>query len=93
MIIIGERINGMFRDIAEAIREKDPKPVQDWAKKQEAMGSGYLDLNVGPAVSDRVSAMKWLVEVTQEVSDLPFVWTLLTMMLSKPAWRFANDRP
>ncbi|NMB41069.1 MAG: methyltetrahydrofolate cobalamin methyltransferase [Firmicutes bacterium] len=71
MIIIGERINGMFRDIAEAIREKDPKPVQDWAKKQEAMGSGYLDLNVGPAVSDRVSAMKWLVEVTQEVSDLP----------------------
>ena len=71
MIIIGERINGMFRDIAVAIREKDPKPVQEWAKRQEAMGAGYLDLNVGPAVADRVSAMKWLVEVAQEASKLP----------------------
>jgi len=71
MIIIGERINGMFRDIAKAIREKDPTAVQEWAKKQEAMGSGYLDINVGPAVSDRVSAMKWLCEVTQEASKLP----------------------
>ncbi len=71
MIIIGERINGMFRDIAKAIREKDPTAVQEWAKKQEAMGSGYLDINVGPAVSDRVSAMRWLCEVTQEASKLP----------------------
>ena len=71
MIIIGERINGMFRDIANAIRERDPRAVIEWAKKQEAMGAGYLDLNVGPAVADRVSAMKWLVEVTQEASKLP----------------------
>lgn len=71
MIIIGERINGMFRDIAQAIREQNPAAVQEWAKKQEAMGAGYLDLNVGPAVADRVTAMKWLVEVTQEASNLP----------------------
>jgi 5-methyltetrahydrofolate corrinoid/iron sulfur protein methyltransferase len=71
MIIIGERINGMFRDIARAIREKDPGPVQEWARKQEAMGAGYLDINVGPAVADRVSAMRWLVEVTQEATKLP----------------------
>ncbi|NMB35036.1 MAG: methyltetrahydrofolate cobalamin methyltransferase [Firmicutes bacterium] len=71
MIIIGERINGMFNDIAHAIREQKPAAVQEWAKKQEAMGAGYLDLNVGPALSDRVTAMKWLVEVTQEASDLP----------------------
>ncbi len=71
MIIIGERINGMFRDIAKAIREKDPAPVQEWARKQEEMGAGYLDINVGPAVSDRVDAMRWLVEVTQEASKLP----------------------
>lgn len=61
----------MFNDIAHAIREQKPAAVQEWAKKQEAMGAGYLDLNVGPALSDRVTAMKWLVEVTQEASDLP----------------------
>lgn len=71
MFIIGERINGMFSDIARAIREKDPGPVQEWACRQEAMGADYLDLNVGPAAVDRVSAMRWLVDVTQQASKLP----------------------
>ncbi|KKM09182.1 methyltetrahydrofolate:corrinoid methyltransferase [Clostridiales bacterium PH28_bin88] len=70
MLIIGERINGMFSDIKKAIQEKDPRPVQEWARKQEEGGARVLDLNVGPAVPDKVDAMKWLVEVTQEVSDL-----------------------
>ena len=35
MIIIGERINGMFHDIAQAILENDPRPVQDWAKSRK----------------------------------------------------------
>jgi len=71
MFIIGERINGMFHDIARAIRRKDPGPVQEWARRQEAMGAAYLDLNVGPAVADRVPAMRWLVAVTQDASKLP----------------------
>ncbi|HOB86079.1 MAG TPA: methyltetrahydrofolate cobalamin methyltransferase [Bacillota bacterium] len=71
MIIIGERINGMFRDIAQAIKERNPKVVQEWAKKQEENGAHYLDINVGPGSPEPVEAMKWLVEVTQEVTDLP----------------------
>ena len=71
MIIIGERINGMFKDIAKAIKEKDPAPVQEWARKQEYNGAHYLDINVGPSSPAPVEAMQWLVEVTQEASDLP----------------------
>jgi 5-methyltetrahydrofolate corrinoid/iron sulfur protein methyltransferase len=71
MIIIGERINGMFKDIAKAIRERDPAPVQEWARRQEKNGARYLDLNVGPSSAEPVEAMQWLVEVTQAVSDLP----------------------
>ena len=70
MIIIGERINGMFQDIAGAIRDRNPIPVREWVKKQEDAGASYLDLNVGPAVSDRISAMKWLVEVAQQTSRI-----------------------
>ncbi|MGI9953289.1 methyltetrahydrofolate cobalamin methyltransferase [Moorellaceae bacterium AZ2] len=70
MLIIGERINGMFNDIKRAIQERDPAPVQEWARRQEEGGARALDLNVGPAVADKVGAMKWLVEVVQEVSDL-----------------------
>jgi len=70
MLIIGERINGMFNDIKQAIQDKNPAAVQEWARRQEEGGARALDLNVGPAVQDKVSAMEWLVEVTQEVSNL-----------------------
>ncbi len=71
MIIIGERINGMFTDIGNAIVTRDPKAVQEWAKKQDAAGAGYLDINTGPKSKNQVEDMKWLVEVAQEVSDKP----------------------
>ncbi len=71
MIIIGERINGMFKDIAKALEDRNPEPVQEWARKQEQNGAHYLDINVGPSSTEPVEAMKWLVEVTQEASDLP----------------------
>ncbi len=71
MLIIGERINGMFNDIKKAIQDRNPVPVQEWARRQEKSGARALDLNVGPAVTDKKSAMEWLVKVTQEVSNLP----------------------
>ena len=49
MIIIGERINGMFIDIAKAIRERDAAVIQEWARKQEQNGARYLDINVAPS--------------------------------------------
>ncbi len=70
MIIIGERINGMFRDIAGAIRDRDGAVIRDWALRQEKSGAHYLDINVGPGSSEPVEAMKWLVEMAQEASDL-----------------------
>ncbi|NLM45691.1 MAG: dihydropteroate synthase [Firmicutes bacterium] len=71
MFIIGERINGMFKDIADAIRARDPYPIQKWARRQEACGARYLDLSIGPLVRDQEKAMRWLVQTTQEVTDLP----------------------
>ena len=69
--MIGERINGMFKDIGEAVAKFDPKPIQEWAKKQEAAGAAYLDINVGPTAADRVKSMRWMCEVVTEVSDVP----------------------
>ncbi|NLM52137.1 MAG: dihydropteroate synthase [Firmicutes bacterium] len=71
MFLIGERINGMYRDIAEAIRKEDPLVIQAWARRQADCGARYLDLNPGPATRDQVKTMRWLVKVTQEVCDLP----------------------
>lgn len=68
MILIGERINGMFRDIGRGIREGDKAPIHEWALKQLKAGADYLDLNVGPASENPVQAMVWLVETVQEVA-------------------------
>ena len=71
MYVIGERINGMFKNIGDAIAEKDPKPVQEMAEKQLANGSDALDINVGTRVpkAERGDVMEWLVRTVREVTD------------------------
>ncbi len=71
MITIAERINGMFRDVKNAIKDKNASVIQEIAKKQTEAGATYLDINVGTAAADQLDAMRWLVEVTQEAVDTP----------------------
>lgn len=71
MILIAERINGMFKDVKGAIQEKNKKVVQDLAKKQTDAGATYLDVNVGTAAADQEGTMQWLVESIQEACSTP----------------------
>jgi 5-methyltetrahydrofolate corrinoid/iron sulfur protein methyltransferase len=71
MIIIAERINGMFRDVKQAIAKKDKKVVQQLAKKQTEAGASYLDVNVGTAAADQEGTIQWLVEAIQETCSTP----------------------
>jgi len=50
MFVIGERINGMFKVIGDAIAAKDKRPVQKMAADQLAAGADALDINVGTRV-------------------------------------------
>jgi len=71
MILIGERINGMFLDVKEAIQTHDKTVIADWAVKQTQAGADYLDINVGTAAADQEGTMKWLVETVQEAVATP----------------------
>ncbi len=71
MIAIGERINGMFLDVKQAIEEKDKTVIQDLAKRQTECGASYLDVNVGTAAADQEGTMAWLVETIQETCKTP----------------------
>jgi 5-methyltetrahydrofolate corrinoid/iron sulfur protein methyltransferase len=71
MILIGERINGMFTDVKDAIASKNKQPIQELAKKQTAAGATYLDVNVGTAAADQEGTMQWLVETIQETCSTP----------------------
>jgi len=79
MILIAERINGMFTNVKQAIAEKDKKVIQELAKKQTEAGAAYLDVNVGTAAADQEAAMQWLVETIQETCSTP-----LSMDSQKP---------
>ena len=71
MIVISERINGLFTSVGKAIDNRDAKFIQEHAMKQVACGSNILDINVGPGREDGPAAMDWLVRTVQEVTDLP----------------------
>lgn len=71
MILIGENINVMSKTIGQAIRERNPKPVQDMAIAETKAGVDYLELNVGPARKGGDEMMKWVVETVQAVADRP----------------------
>ena len=71
MIVIGERINGMFKDVKQAIVDRNGKIIQELAIRQTEAGAAYLDVNVGTAAADQEGAMQWLVETIQEVCSTP----------------------
>ena len=72
MLIISERINGLFRSVGRAIDARDEKAIRDAALRQIECGANALDLNVGPGRGCySPDTMKWLVETVQSVTDLP----------------------
>jgi len=70
MFVIGERINGMYNDVKKAIQNKEKGPIQELALKQVKAGASALDINVGPATTDKEGAMVWLVKAAREVTDI-----------------------
>ncbi len=70
MIVIGERINGQFPQVAKAIDAKDAKFIQELARVQVDAGAHFLDVNTGPGREDAAGAMSWLVTTIQDSLDV-----------------------
>lgn len=71
MILIGESINIMSKTIGPALRERNPKPIQEMALAELKGGVDYLDINIGPARRGGDELMEWVVNTVQEVTDKP----------------------
>jgi len=69
--VVAENINIMSKYTGNAMRERDAKPIQEWAVKLTERGADLLDLNLGPARKGGPEMMQWLVKTVQEVTDLP----------------------
>jgi 5-methyltetrahydrofolate corrinoid/iron sulfur protein methyltransferase len=70
-LCVAENINVMSNTIGPAMRNKDPKPIQEMAVKLTENGADVLDINLGPARKGGPEMMQFVVKTVQEVSSLP----------------------
>ncbi len=72
MKIIGESLNVIGKVIGQAMKDRNPEPIQEMAKAQKAAGVDWIDVNLGPARKGGPELMEWVVKSIQEVvPDVP----------------------
>jgi 5-methyltetrahydrofolate corrinoid/iron sulfur protein methyltransferase len=71
MLLIGENLNVMVKRIGQAMKDRDPQPIQELAAAEAEAGVDYIDVNLGPARKGGEELMAWVVKTVQEVVDLP----------------------
>ena len=93
MILIGENINVMSQTIGPALKERNPKPIQELAKAEAETGVDYLDLNIGPARKAGDEIMTWVVNTVQEVTDKPLSLDTTNLIAMEAGLKTAKSKP
>ncbi len=71
MKIIGEKINGTRKRVAQAIAERDADFIKNLAVKQAEAGSTWLDVNAGTHPAQEPDDLIWLIDTIQPEVDIP----------------------
>jgi 5-methyltetrahydrofolate corrinoid/iron sulfur protein methyltransferase len=85
MYIIGENIHIISPRVKKAIAERDEKFFQDTAVRMVDAGADAVDLNIGPQKKHGHEILPWLVEVVEEVVDVPLVFDTTNLMAIEAA--------
>lgn len=93
MIIIGESIHIISKDVSTAVKERNPKFIQDLAVAQANAGVDYLDINLGPARKNPEETAEWLVNTVQAVTDLPLSIDTLNPVAMEAGLKACKRRP
>jgi 5-methyltetrahydrofolate corrinoid/iron sulfur protein methyltransferase len=65
---IGENLNVVTKVLGQAMKDRDPKPLQEMAEKEAEKGVDFIDVNIGPARKGGEELMTWIVKIVQEVA-------------------------
>ncbi len=71
MQIIGEKINGTRKQVAQAVATRDAEFIQNLARRQVDAGAHFLDINAGTHPGREPDDLVWLIQTVQEVVDVP----------------------
>jgi 5-methyltetrahydrofolate--homocysteine methyltransferase len=93
MQIIGEKINGTRKRVAQAIAERDAEYIANLAQAQSAAGASWLDLNAGTHPSQEANDLLWLIDTVQAVVDTPLCLDSANPQALKIAIERVNQTP
>jgi 5-methyltetrahydrofolate corrinoid/iron sulfur protein methyltransferase len=93
VIIIGESIHIISKDVSTAVKERNAKVIQDLAVAQTKAGVDYIDLNLGPARKNPEETVPWLVNTVQAVTDVPLSIDTLNPVAMEAGLRACKKRP
>ena len=73
MLLAADNLTGAQPLVAQALRDLNPQPIQDLARRCGAAGARMLDLNPGYLSRRHEDRMAFLVDTVQEVTTLPLI--------------------
>lgn len=73
MQVIGELINGMYKNVMDAIQKSDEETIKNLAVAQVKAGAGLLDVNCGPAAKNAVKTIIWLIDAIRKGTSVKLV--------------------
>ena len=93
MVLIGESIHVISKEVNDAVKDRNKKVIQDLAKAQADGGADYIDVNLGPARKEPEEVTQWLVNTIQEVTDLPMSVDTLNPVAMEAGLKACKVRP
>lgn len=93
MKIIGEKINGTRKRVAQAIAERDKAYIENLARLQTEAGSTWLDINAGTHPNQEADDLIWLIDTVQAVVDTPICLDSANPAALKIAIQKVNKTP
>jgi len=90
MIMIGEKINGSIPSVKKAIEEKDGEKIKYLAKIQTDAGAAFIDCCASVEEGIEVETLKWMIELIQEVTDVPICVDSPSSQICVEALKYCN---
>ncbi|MDR0548935.1 MAG: dihydropteroate synthase [Deltaproteobacteria bacterium] len=73
MVTLAENLNVINRKIGAAFKSMDPGPVREMVEAIAETEPDWIDINLGPARKTGAELMPWVVNLVQEVTDIPVI--------------------
>lgn len=71
MKLISENLHIISKSTKEAVLNRDKAFIKNLLQRQIDTNPDWIDLNIGPARGAFAGTMKWLVDIVQDMTDIP----------------------